>query len=151
MATEIGGVENDLPAPCLACGAGTRDPDSTGWSCLTCGWRVGDVPDADLPPVRVQVVYYLGFGDRIKIGTSANPRARLARLRFDELLAFERGGREIEQERHAQFADQRFPGSEWFRSSRALTDHIGAIAAGTDDPWDLYRRWMSEQLALHVS
>ncbi len=144
-------IEGELPGPCLACGAVVGRQDSTGWRCSTCGWLFGDVPDADLPPVRVHVVYYLGFGDRIKIGTSGSPRSRLARLRFDELLAFERGGREIEQKRHVQFAEQRFPGSEWFRSSRALTDHIRALAVGIDDPWDLYRRWMSEQLALRIS
>jgi hypothetical protein len=95
----------------------------------------------------VDVVYYLRFGDRIKIGTSSNPRSRLAQLRFDELLAFERGGREIEQKRHAQFAGARFPGSEWFHVHPALTDHISALADGVDDAWDRYKRWMSERLA----
>jgi len=96
----------------------------------------------------VHVVYYLRFDDRIKIGTSSNPRSRLAQLRFDELLAFERGGRAIEQKRHAQFASQRFSGSEWFHSHRALDRHIRSLAAGVEDPWDLYKRWMSERLAL---
>ncbi|MDQ1551588.1 MAG: hypothetical protein QOD50_1010 [Actinomycetota bacterium] len=148
MATETS--EGEFPAPCRACGSGTGRRESRGWICFTCGWRVGDVPDADLPPVRVEVVYYLRFADRIKIGTSGNPRSRLAQLRFDELLAFERGGRAIEQKRHVQFAEQRFPGSEWFHSHRALTDHVDSLAAGVEDPWDLYRRWMSEQLALRT-
>jgi hypothetical protein len=99
-------------------------------------------------PARVDVVYYLRFGDRIKIGTSANPHARLAQLRYDELLAFERGGRATEQKRHAQFATQRFPGSEWFVAHAALTEHILAISAGVEDPWDSYKRWMSAQVAL---
>ena len=150
MVSETVGIEGELPALCRACGAGSGHRDSTGWICATCGWRVGDIPDADLPAVRVEVVYYLRFRDRIKIGTSSNPRSRLAQLRFDELLAFERGGRTIEQERHSQFAEQRFPGREWFHSHRALTDHIDSLAAGIEDPWDLYKRWMSEQLALRT-
>jgi hypothetical protein len=100
--------------------------------------------------VRVDVVYYVRFRDRIKIGTSGNPRSRLAQLRFDELLAFERGGRATEQARHAQFAEYRFPGSEWFHAHRALTDHIERLAADVDDPWNHYRRWMGEQLALRT-
>ncbi len=93
-------------------------------------------------------MYYLRFRDRIKIGTSANPRARLAQLRFDDLLAFERGDRATEQKRHAQFAASRFVGSEWFRDSAELSAHISALAAGVDDPWDQYKRWLSEVLAL---
>ncbi|PPG99701.1 ATPase, partial [Rathayibacter sp. AY1H3] len=34
-----------------------------------------------MPPPRVDVVYYIRFGERIKIGTSGNPRQRLHRLR----------------------------------------------------------------------
>jgi hypothetical protein len=142
------GVTDLLPSPCLACGAraGIRYP--SGWICATCEWRVGDIPDLELGAVRVDVVYYLRFGDRIKIGTSSNPRSRLAQLRWDELLAFERGDRATEQRRHAQFAEYRYPGSEWFRSHGALTGHIASLSAGIDDPWGLYKRWLSERLAL---
>ena len=147
MATRTRGNSGELPSPCLACGARDGYRDSRGWICATCGWRFGDLVDADLPPVRVDVVYYLRFGDRIKIGTSRNPRGRLAQLRFDELLAFERGDRSLEQERHAQFADARYPGSEWFHSHKELTDHIRMLARGVEDPWNLYKRWRSEALA----
>jgi hypothetical protein len=144
------GVTDLLPAACRACGSslGIRYP--SGWVCAACEWRVGSIPDTDFDSgrVRVDVVYYLRFGDRIKIGTSGNPRSRLAQLRFDELLAFERGGRSTEQRRHAQFAVDRFPGSEWFHTSPALADHIRLVAGGTEDPWDRYARWMSQQLAL---
>jgi hypothetical protein len=144
-------VSGELPSACLACGGAQGIRDTAGWVCANCGWRVGDVPDPDLPPVRVEVVYYLRFRDRIKIGTSGRPRARLAQLRYEELLAFERGGRDVEQRRHAQFAEFRFPGSEWFVSNRALTRHIRAVARGTTDPWAAYARWMAEELALRVS
>jgi T5orf172 domain len=140
-----------LPAPCLACGASFGLRDETGWVCANCGWRVGDVPDAEIPRVRADVVYYLRFRDRIKIGTSGNPRSRLTQLRYDELLAFELGDRLLEQQRHAQFAEYRFPGSEWFTEHKALTRHIRSLSAGVDDPWILYGRWTSERLKLRLS
>ena len=99
------GVTDLLPGPCLACGSrvGVRYP--SGWLCAVCEWRVGELPDDPIADGRVDVVYYLRYGDRIKIGTSANPRRRVASLPHDEVLAFERGGRPLEQRRHAQFAD----------------------------------------------
>jgi hypothetical protein len=142
------GITDVLPSPCLACGSRLGVSYPSGWLCALCEWRVGVIPDGDLLQARVEVVYYLRFRDRIKIGTSGNPRARLAQLRFDELLAFERGGRSTEHRRHLQFASHRFEGSEWFRSHDELAAHISAVAAGTDDPWDAYGRWMSEAAAL---
>jgi hypothetical protein len=107
------GVTDVLPSPCLACGSrlGVRYP--SGWLCAICEWKVGEVPDEAGTPARVDVVYYIRSGDRVKIGTSANPRGRLAQLSYDELLGFELGNRLLEQKRHAQFASHRFPGGEW--------------------------------------
>jgi hypothetical protein len=147
MATESGGIAGNLPGACLACGALRGIRDASGWACATCGWRYGDVPDAELSPPPVHVVYYLRFGDRIKIGTSARPRSRLAQLRYDELLAFERGGRSLEQQRHREFAGQRFPGSEWFHVNDELLAHIRVLQRDGIDPWDRYKRWRSEELA----
>ncbi len=143
------GLTDVLPAPCLACGSrlGVRYP--SGWLCAVCEWRHGDVPDAELAPPRVEVVYYLGYADRVKIGTSANPRQRLSAIWHDELLAFERGGRALEQRRHRQFAADRHPRTEWFRRSETLAAHIAALAAGVDDPWQQHARWVSEALAAH--
>jgi hypothetical protein len=142
------GVTDVLPSPCPACGSrlGVRYP--SGWLCATCEWRFGDVPEDDAAAPRVDVVYYLRFHDRIKIGTSSNPRARLAQLRFDELLAFERGDRSTEHKRHVQFAGSRYPGSEWFHASDELSAHVSALAAGVEDPWNNYSRWRSEAIAL---
>ncbi len=114
-----------------------------------CEWRVGEVFDDELPPPRVDVVYYLRYEDRVKIGTTANPLQRLGRIWHEELLAFERGGRRLERRRHAQFAADRFtPGSEWFRLSPAIRDHLAVLGAGVEDPWELHARWLSEALAL---
>lgn len=141
------GVTDALPSPCAVCGSrlGVRYPSA--WLCAVCEWRHGDVVDGELPTPRVDVVYYLRYDDRIKIGTTANPRQRLAAIWHDELLAFERGDRSVERRRHAQFADDRFGGTEWFRASPALGAHVATLAAGIDDPWLLHARWVSEAVA----
>lgn len=141
------GVTDVLPTPCRLCGSrlGVRWP--TGWLCAVCEWRHGEPLDTDLPPPRVDVVYYLRFRDRIKIGTSAQPRQRLRAIRHDELLAFERGDRSLERRRHLQFASERLGGSEWFDRSEALDTHIAALAGGVTDPWHLFARWTSEAFA----
>lgn len=141
------GVTDLLPAPCAACGSqvGVRYP--SGWICAECEWRVGERPDDELARPVVEVVYYLRYRDRVKIGTSANPRRRLATLTHDELLAFERGGRRLEQRRHAQFAAHRHPGTEWFAVHDALLVHVGELRDGIDDPWEQYGRWVSRALA----
>jgi hypothetical protein len=144
------GTTDALPGPCPVCGSrvGVRFPSA--WVCGVCEWRYGDVPDGGLRPPRVDVVYYIRFDDRIKIGTTANPRQRLARLWHQELLAFERGDRTVERARHEQFAASRWPGSEWFGITDELDAHVGLLRAGQPDPWALHARWTSEALALRV-
>lgn len=142
------GVTDLLPSPCVLCGSrlGVRHP--SGWLCATCEWRHGEIPDDELPPPRVDVVYYLRYADRVKIGTTANPRQRFAAIWHEDLLALERGDRTWERHRHEQFADERYGGTEWFRLSPALQAHVDALAAGVDDPWALHARWVSEAVAL---
>jgi hypothetical protein len=142
------GVTDVLPSPCLACGSrlGVRYP--SGWLCAICEWKVGDLPNGEAAVTRVDVVYYIRSGDRVKIGTSANPRARLAQLSYEELLGFELGDRQLEQRRHAQFASHRFPGGEWFQLYDELSAHIADVRAGVDDPWARHHLWVSRQIAL---
>ena len=148
VAGEVG-VTDVLPSPCLACGSRLGVYYPSGWLCAVCEWKVGDVADPETAAsVRVDVVYYLRFRDQIKIGTSGNPRQRFASLRYDELLAFERGDRALEQRRHAQFADHRLARSEWFAVHDALTEHIDVLRGGADDPWSQYALWRSQRLAL---
>lgn len=129
------------------CGSRLGVHYASGWLCAVCEWRHGETVDGELPPPRVDVVYYLRFRDRVKIGTTANPRQRFGAIWHDEVLAFERGDRALEQRRHAQFAEYRFAGSEWFTLSPALSEHIAVLAAGVDDPWQLHARWVSEAIA----
>jgi hypothetical protein len=140
------GAPDLLPVPCRLCGSrlGLRLP--SGWVCAVCEWPHGEHPDDELAPPRLDVVYYLRWADRVKIGTTANPRQRFAAIRHEEVLAFERGDRRLERRRHAEFADERAGGSEWFALSDRLAAHIDVLAAGVD-PWDRWRRWMAEATA----
>jgi hypothetical protein len=142
------GLTDLLPSPCVACGSRLGVHWPSGWLCAVCEWRHGDSPDGELAPPRVDVVYYLRFDDRVKIGTSSDPRRRLARIWHDDLLAFERGDRLVEHRRHVQFAEHRFARTEWFAAAPELLAHATALRAGADDPWQTYDRWRSEALAL---
>lgn len=141
------GITDLLAEPCAACGSpvGVRYP--AGWLCAICEWRVGDVPDRGLMADAVHVVYYLRLGERVKIGTSGNPRQRLAAIPHDELLAFERGDRMLERRRHAQFDHDRLGTSEWFAASADILAHVDELRQGVDDPWHRYARWRSGSLS----
>lgn len=135
--------------PCVLCGGRTASGGAGHRECVVCGWIVGDSPDDDVERPRVEVVYYLRWDQRIKIGTSSRPRQRLAAIWHHELLAFERGGRALERERHRQFADLR-EGGEWFRADAVLLDHIAEVA-GEAPPWDRFARWTADALRPTVS
>jgi len=147
VAREVG-VTDRLPSPCLACGSRLGVRYASGWLCAICEWKVGDIPNVAASAVRVDVVYYIRSRDRVKIGTSGLPRRRLAELPHDELLAFERGDRLLEQRRHIQFAAYRVAGAEWFRKHDALDEHVARLADGVDDPYSRYARWVSQEVAL---
>lgn len=112
--------------------------------CAWCGWRYGDSPDSDIPRPVIEVVYYIRYDRRVKIGTSRRPRQRLASIRHEELLAFEQGGRAVEQARHREFADMR-EGGEWFTLTPRLESHIAGLRT-VADPWQLYARWVCAAL-----
>lgn len=136
-------MSDALESPCRLCGAadGIRMP--TGRVCATCGWPVGEYLDPELPLLRVDVVYYLRLGDRVKIGTTFTPRQRVTVLPHDEVLAFERGDRVVERRRHVEFAADRLGTSEWFDLSPRIRVHVAALAEGRD-PWGDYARWLSD-------
>lgn len=141
------GAPDLLPAPCRLCGSpvGVRFP--SGWVCAVCEWRHGEIPDDDVAPPRIDVVYYLRFGDRVKIGTTGNPKQRFAAIRHEDLLALEPGDRKMEQRRHVEFAADRLGSSEWFALSADIRAHVDALTASIGDPWDAYARWISAALA----
>jgi hypothetical protein len=141
------GVTDVLPSPCRLCGSRLGITYPSGWICATCEWRHGELLDGELASPRVDVVYYLRYADRVKIGTTSNPRQRFAAIWHDDLLALERGDRRLEQHRHGQFADERFGRTEWFDYSERLRVHIETVGGGAE-PWDAYARWVSEATAL---
>ncbi|MBW1639251.1 GIY-YIG nuclease family protein [Microbacterium resistens] len=81
------------------------------------------------------VVYYLRFGDRIKIGVTTSPAERFAAIPHDEVLAWEPGDAQTERARHRDFADARVDGHrEWFHCTPALLAHVSVLRAGDADP-----------------
>ena len=73
-----------------------------------------------------EVVYYVQFADRVKIGYTSNLVSRLTAIPHDRVLAVERGGREVERLRHEQFATARIRG-EWFQATPDLLAHCEAL------------------------
>lgn len=72
------------------------------------------------------IVYYVRFGERVKIGTTIQLATRLRSIPHDEVLAVEPGGVEMERRRHLQFADYRMKG-EWFLYGLTLREHIASL------------------------
>jgi uncharacterized Zn finger protein len=81
---------------------------------------------ADRTARNAPCVYYLRFGDRVKIGTTTNLALRLVAIPHDELLATEPGSLALEKQRHEQFAHLRVRG-EWFSHAGALADYIDSL------------------------
>lgn len=80
------------------------------------------------------VVYYIGRRDTtgIKIGVTQNLHKRVRALglpgRPVRVLATEPGGYYLERKRHRQFSSLRAPGTEWFRESDYLLEHIKNVS-----------------------
>lgn len=79
-------------------------------------------------------VYYVAADgvERVKIGRSMNPWARLKEMQVGsshrlQIIALERGGETLEAQRHDQFTRLRVEG-EWFSLQDDLVDHINTIA-----------------------
>ncbi len=88
--------------------------------------RLTVVPPMDRACERAKfdtkVVYYVRFGDRVKIGTTADLVTRLQGIPHDEVLAVEPGGVELERGRHNEFAEHHIRG-EWFHAHPHLLAH----------------------------
>ena len=97
---------------------GSRNDGATFWEA-----EVGRKPVGHVKP-RHDVVYYIIHGNRIKIGTSGNWKARISGLPHDRILALEPGHMTTEHIRHQQFAATRVNRTEWFEESEELWAHI---------------------------
>jgi T5orf172 domain-containing protein len=92
----------------------------------------------DLDPRKrpdTRVVYYLRFGDRIKIGTTKDVWERIGSIPHDRLLATEPGSYDLEDERHAQFKAFRLDvNREWFRDCPEIRHHVNELRRQYGDP-----------------
>lgn len=81
-------------------------------------------------------VYYVRIGDHVKIGFTVCIQERMASLRVDveAVMATEPGGRELEAERHRQFAAERQGKRENFNPSPRLLAHIQQVLADNGPP-----------------
>lgn len=70
-----------------------------------------------------EVVYYLRFCCRVSIGFTDDLAEARRSVPHHEVLAIEPGGRLVESERHARFADLRDVG-EWFKYGPALKSYV---------------------------
>lgn len=86
-------------------------------------------------PDRLEIVYYIRRSALVKIGTTVDPTARMSTLMPDEILAFEPGGRDLEQQRHRQFHPERVAKKgEYFRLSPRLQRHIDETRNAHGEP-----------------
>jgi hypothetical protein len=133
-------TEEDGPCPLPV-------PEDSRWQ--ICESHIGDIyyacrnrerrtpPEAATPPPAIkrptqptvsEYVYYLIFADRVKIGYSSNLKLRLTQLPYDEVLAVEPGGHDLEQLRHTQFAVARiYTNREWFVFTDELRSHCAML------------------------
>lgn len=89
-----------------------------------------------IPPIppgqrrqRVSLVYFIRDGDKVKIGHSVKPTARMSQLRTHselELLAVCHGGPDRERALHKRFKKYRIKG-EWFTLVSAITKYIASM------------------------
>lgn len=79
------------------------------------------------------VVYYMRLGNRVKIGYTIDIATRCSSIQPEELLATERGGKGLEEQRHGQFDKLRVVG-EWFRYEGALVAHVAALQHDVGQP-----------------
>lgn len=74
-------------------------------------------------PVNTSVVYFVRFGDLIKIGFTTSMTTRMAAIQPDEILLTLPGGRPHERALHEVFKEHRVRG-EWFRACQEILDFI---------------------------
>lgn len=87
-------------------------------------------------PSHEPVVYFVGNGNRVKIGTSTGVRARVASLalrRHHALLVLD-GDHALESALHQLFAAERLGNTEWFNLSHRITAFIDAKRGSIPEP-----------------
>lgn len=89
-----------------------------------------EVFDPEPAPVVTAGVYYVDFGEYLKIGYTTNIEKRMIAFRNShpspQLLAMEAGSQSLERARHREFAEHRIE-REMFRHCQPIFDHIRSI------------------------
>lgn len=85
-----------------------------------------------LSGTHAPVVYFVSNGDRIKIGTSTNLRARIKRLclRVADIALVLHGGQVYERQLHDRFGDYRIGDTEWFELAGDLASFVATGGGG---------------------
>lgn len=143
-ACAIPGCEKSLPVTrelpvCRDCGikiAIVHAHDAELWDAITLERRrkwEREVAEQRQRKAQASCVYYVRLApDRIKIGFTTNLKNRLGALRVhpSALLAWEPGGRDVERQRHQQFAADRITSRlEDFQDSATLLAWIESVKA----------------------
>jgi hypothetical protein len=102
-------------------------------------WRAEDeryeAAKAALRQDRDGFVYFLRIGERIKIGYSVDVKRRMRSYPpGSELLAVEPGDRDLETQRHRQFAGSLLDGREWFRPTPDVLELVDEIVKTYGEP-----------------
>lgn len=85
-----------------------------------------DVHRMDTPKERQGLVYFIQFGDRVKIGFTTDLPTRMKQLPHDKILALITGAVSDERKLHRKFDDIRITG-EWFAADPRLFDFIDTL------------------------
>lgn len=85
-------------------------------------------------------VYYIDLRNGlVKIGTTKDIKGRMRALNCDpdQLMAIERGSNRVEAKRHRQFAHLRIQGTEKFKLTNELQQHIDTCRWYRPDPYKI--------------
>lgn len=95
---------------------------------------------------RTSVVYYMKFGQTVKIGFSTNLPLRVSALKPEAVVAIEPGKHGDEHGQHVRFAEKRLHG-EFFQLDRELIDHINMLRDMYGDPMETFDLWSAQAVA----
>jgi hypothetical protein len=83
-------------------------------------------PPKDVRQPRAGWLYFIRFGDRVKIGYTTNPDARLQALPHERVIGVIPGSRSDEAAWHKLLADYRVVG-EWFRADPTVLEVLERV------------------------
>ena len=129
----------EVLGPCISCGHSgflTEHADNeVVCRNASCGYKA---PTKDFHRLRRRflftragkqnVVYYVRFRDRVKIGTTGNLFQRLRHLPVEEIVGYEPGDIHLEKARHEEFNMWRIH-HEWFEIVPSLKAHINNVTS----------------------